>query len=61
MGSFCFEAFCCRAFALGFLLWAFCLRLLLLVSGLWASGFLMWEALEGKRIVEGKRIAEGGK
>jgi hypothetical protein len=22
-------------------------------------GFLMWEALEGKRIAEGKRVAEG--
>jgi hypothetical protein len=33
----------------GLLLWAFCLRLLLL-----AFGFSMWEALEGKRINEGK-------
>jgi hypothetical protein len=33
---------------------AFCLRLLLL-----AFGFLMWEALEGKRIAEGKGMAEG--
>jgi hypothetical protein len=24
-----------------------------------AFGFLMWEALEGKRIAEGKRISEG--
>jgi cation transport regulator ChaC len=44
------------AFALGFLLEAS-------AFGFWAFGFgfLMWEALEGKRIVEGKRIAEGGK
>jgi hypothetical protein len=46
-----------RAFALGFLLWAFCLRLLLF--GFWAFGFLMWEALEGKRIAEGEKIAVG--
>jgi hypothetical protein len=38
-----------------FLLWAFWLRIFLL-----AFWILMWEALEGKRIVEGKRIAEGG-
>jgi hypothetical protein len=31
-------------------------RLLLLH---FAFGFLMWEALEGKRIAEGQRIAEG--
>jgi hypothetical protein len=29
--------------------------------GFWAFGFLMWEALEGKIIVEGKRTAEGRK
>jgi hypothetical protein len=31
------------------------------VFGFWllAVGFLMWEALEGKRIAEGKRIVEG--
>jgi hypothetical protein len=40
-----------EAFAFGF--WAF---------GFWMKGgFLMWEALERKRIVEGKRIAKGGK
>jgi hypothetical protein len=39
----------CAAFALGFLLEAF------------AFGFLMWEALEGKRIVEEKKIANRGK
>jgi hypothetical protein len=37
---------------LGFLLEAF-------VFGFWVFGFLVWEALEGKRIVEGKSIAEG--
>jgi hypothetical protein len=36
-------------FALGFCFW-----ILLL-----AFGFLMWEALEGKRIVEGRLIQDG--
>jgi hypothetical protein len=44
---------------LGFLLWAVYLRLLLFAFGLLAFGFLMWKALERKRIVKGKRIAEG--
>jgi hypothetical protein len=30
-----------------------------LAFGSFALGFLVWEALEGKRITEGKRIAKG--
>jgi hypothetical protein len=44
---FALRAFALWLFALGFLPEAF------------VFGFLMWVALEGKRIIEGKRIAEG--
>jgi hypothetical protein len=44
---FCFGPVCFGLFDLGFCFEGFCLRL-------FAFGFLMWEALEGKRIAEGK-------
>jgi hypothetical protein len=37
---------------LGLLLEAF-------ACGFWAFDFLMWEALEGKRLAEGKRLLKG--
>jgi hypothetical protein len=51
-----------RRFALGvFALGAFALGAFALEAfGFWMKGgFLMWEALEGKRNSEGKRIAKG--
>jgi hypothetical protein len=44
----CFEAFHFGTFALE-------------AFGFSAFGFLMWEALEGKKIAEGKRITKGKK
>jgi hypothetical protein len=46
------RLFALGAFALRLLLWGFLLEAF--AFGFWAFGFLMWEALEGKRIVEGK-------
>jgi hypothetical protein len=41
------------------LFWGLSFLLEAFAFGFGAFGFLMWEALEGKIIVEGKRIAEG--